>query len=950
MGIKDKLEEKANQEKNKIKNKFKRKILIPVVAGIVVLMLLLLSFYAIIMTVQGTLINLMSNVTTSVSDFWKWMKDDYWIKLDKEIEFSYLNEETEVEKKSKATLVDEYIRNLENLGISLKDLGLLGDIDYKNGDARLTEKELIEKILTDNGYKDQKETVEKYVKEFIKADLITQSIHRRRGTELINKHNDDWIDGGVYLYRTKQTTDTSGALQISADEYIKEIGKEEYVQMQYVTPDEWQELVNNKDKKIRYRYTLDEEGNVVIAKVKTVETIEGNISNFIDRWFEDVQDWMNQKFGIGADSTEIIIEGEEHIDYKAYISKYTMPYEFLVSLCEITGSPEFVYHVAMLARQTEIDLVVQDDSTVDRVVTETEEKYESYENQSSSATSGASKTGEEKKKKRKIVVTTTTNPHLEIEYANTWSFYEEYEYTKNIEQTVEENGPITQKFGLPSTLGNYQEEVKIKETNYAGVEIERTIPEKWYDTFLTETKTSTQTTTTVTTYNPGILVNSVEKSKQFLGLLRNEEGKCYYEDCYKNPHRAEVCAEKAEFLRSGTNVGYQKPNSSKNNDKPLNELLNKADMLYAILGENIEGNEYLSAEEDGASQYKVKMQGLIDHMKYLMTFPENEDLDIAYEQDEEDEVDLEEIEVEYEELDEEDLELLYKLCEAEAGGSSEQEIGHVACVVLNRVKCSRWPSTIKEVIYQPGQFSCVPNGLKEPSEKTKRAVDSIITGGDTTGGAVYFRTHASAKKAGIPTSASEKHSTYIYLFEDPNTHIFYTDQKSLEELRASTGGTSPATGKLTDIFPDGIPTTREGIQKYLVTIQVPITTKQGKKTTAPLTIHKDVAEDVKNALQKAQDEGFIVYEVGGFSWRKISGSTKMSQHSLGLAVDINVKENYCVYPNGKVDAGSFWDPNRSEYSIPRGGALYNAFKGIGWGWGGDWSSKKDYMHFSYTGG
>lgn len=689
------------------------------------------------------------------------------------------------ERKSKATLVDEYIRNLENLGISLKGLGLLGDIDYKDGDEKLTERELIEKILTDNAYKNEKETVVKYMKEFIKADLITQSIHKRRGIELVNQHKDDWIDGGVYLYRTKQITDTSGALQVDNDgnEYIKEIGKEEYVQMQYVTPDEWQELVNSQDKKIRYRYTLDEEGNVVIAKVKTVETIEGDISNGINTWFENVQNWINERFGIGADSTEVIIEGEEHIDYKAYISKYTMPYEFLVSLCEITGNPEFVYHVAMLARETEIDLVVQDNATVERVVTEVEEKYESYENQSSNATSGASKTGEQTKKKRKIVVTTITNPHLEIEYANTWSFYEEYEYSKSIEINTEENGPITRQVSLPPTLGNHQEETKIKETTHLGTEIERTIPEKWYDTFLTETKTSTQTTTTVTTYNPGILVNSVEKSKQFLGLLRNEEGKCYYEDCYKNPHRAEVCAEKAEFLGSGTNVGYQKPNSSKDDDKPLNELLNKADMLYAILGENVEGNESLSAEEDGASQYKVKMQGLIDHMKYLMTFPENEDLDIPYGR--EDYNPYEDEEIEYDDVDEEDLELLYKLCEAEAGGSSELEIGHVACVVLNRVKSSKFPNTIPGVIYQANQFACVNNGhlaRAVPSDKTKRAVDSVVAGGDTTGGAFYFRTKASAINAGMPTSPEEKHSFYVYLFEDPNTHIFYTNIDYLGEL------------------------------------------------------------------------------------------------------------------------------------------------------------------------
>lgn len=667
------------------------------------------------------------------------------------------------------------------MGITLKNLKLLGHINYKDGDEKLTERELVEKILTDPAYKEEKETIEKYIGEFIKADLITQSIHRRRGTELVHPHNDNWIDGGVYLYRTKPTADTSGALQVDSDEYIKEISSESYVQMQYVTPEKWEELKNSNSKKIRYRYTLDEEGNIVIAKIKTVEKIEGDISNSVNLWFSDVQNWMNEKLGIGADSTEVIIDGEEHIDYKEYISKYTMPYEFLLSLCEITGSPEFVYHVAMLARQTEIDLVVQDDSTVIKDVSEVEEKYESYESESSSSTSGATKTDEETKKKRIITITTTSEPHLEITYANTWSWYEEFEYTTNIEQTVEENGPITEGIPLPSTLSKHQDERKVTEI-YQGLEEEKTLPERWYDTFLVETITKTQTTTTVTTYNPPILANSVEKSKQFLGLLRNEDGKCYYDDCYKNPHRSEICAEKAEFVRDGTNVGYQKPNSSKDEDKPLNELLNKSDMLYGILGENIEGNDSVDAEEDYPSQYKVRMQGLIDHMKYLMTLPDNEDLDLPYGR--EDYNPYEDEEIEYYDIDEEDLELLYKLCEAEAGGSSELEIGHVACVVLNRVKSPKFPNTIPGVIYQANQFACVANGhlaRAVPSEKTKRAVDSVVSGGDTTNGAFWFRTKESAIKAGMPTSASEKHEFYVYLFEDPNTHIFYTNYEYLGE-------------------------------------------------------------------------------------------------------------------------------------------------------------------------
>lgn len=94
MGIKDKAKKKVEEKaKAKLKKALKIK-LIPVVAGILALVIIAMFFYAIMMTVEGKLIELRSNLTTAVTSFWKWMTDDYWIKLDKEIEFSYLDEET----------------------------------------------------------------------------------------------------------------------------------------------------------------------------------------------------------------------------------------------------------------------------------------------------------------------------------------------------------------------------------------------------------------------------------------------------------------------------------------------------------------------------------------------------------------------------------------------------------------------------------------------------------------------------------------------------------------------------------------------------------------------------------------------------------------------------------------------------------------------------------------
>lgn len=839
----------------------------------------------------------------------------------------------------KSTIVERYIRRLYDLGLSLQDLKILGKIDLSEEDKKLTERELVEKILTDDNYKEEKEVIEKYISEFVRADLISQQIHRRRGEALVKSGDEDKVDGGVYLYRTRQNTtgiNGSDVVQVEENEYIKEVGEKEYVQMKYMPPDEFQALVKSQNSLARYRYTVDEETEeLIIANVQTIETITINVT-----------DNDNTKRELEAVVTT------QNVDYRQFIEKYTMPYEFLMTLCEITQNPEFVYHVSLLARETKIILAVQDNTTEEKVTIRQKNKYESYENSNNNSTSEASKTGEREEEIVTITNTITTDPHLQIEYANTWSFYEEWEYTKSIESYEEKKGPETETFELGATLGNYQEGGYVTHDNpqgggYGHMTYES---EKWYDTFKVETQTETETQTKVSKYNPGILKNSVEKSKQFLGLLRNETGKCEH-NCYEDKEQAIKCVKDAVFDRNGLNVEYRLPNST-GEDDPLRNLQSGLDMFYNLLGEGQEGNENIPAEEDYESQYKVRMSGMIDHMKYLMTFPDNEDVEIKYETDEEDQIEIGYDPVQYDDINEEDLEILYKICEAEAGGSSEAEIGHVACVILNRVKCSKWPSTIKEVVFQPHQFSPVSNGSYQkanPSEKTKRAVNSVLASGDTTGGAVYFRTEKSAKDAGMPTSKDETHSTYIYLFTDPNTHVFLTDSQSLEELRGTTGGTSPATGKLADLFPNGIPTTRDGIQEYLTTIQVPITKKDGTKTTANVTVHRGIAEELKSVLAQAQDAGFKVYEVQGFSWRAVSGTTKMSQHSLGLAVDINVKENYCVYPNGKVDAGSYWKPGEDEYSIPSDGVLVNAFKSIGWGWGGDWSSKKDYMHFSYTG-
>ena len=88
------------------------------------------------------------------------------------------------------------------------------------------------------------------------------------------------------------------------------------------------------------------------------------------------------------------------------------------------------------------------------------------------------------------------------------------------------------------------------------------------------------------------------------------------------------------------------------------------------------------------------------------------------------------------EIDFDDLYLLARLVESEAGNESYETKMMVASVVMNRVADSRFPNTIKEVVYQKGQFEVTSrkvNGVlmidREPSLDSLRVANDILNKG-----------------------------------------------------------------------------------------------------------------------------------------------------------------------------------------------------------------------------
>lgn len=100
----------------------------------------------------------------------------------------------------------------------------------------------------------------------------------------------------------------------------------------------------------------------------------------------------------------------------------------------------------------------------------------------------------------------------------------------------------------------------------------------------------------------------------------------------------------------------------------------------------------------------------------------------------------------------EDYQVLLKIVEAEAGICDSRGKILVANVVLNRVNSDKFPDTIKEVVYQPSQFSPVSNGSINTCQVTAQTVECVnraLAGEDYSQGALYFMNRGAARSGAV---------------------------------------------------------------------------------------------------------------------------------------------------------------------------------------------------------
>ncbi|MDR3138858.1 MAG: M15 family metallopeptidase [Treponema sp.] len=125
-----------------------------------------------------------------------------------------------------------------------------------------------------------------------------------------------------------------------------------------------------------------------------------------------------------------------------------------------------------------------------------------------------------------------------------------------------------------------------------------------------------------------------------------------------------------------------------------------------------------------------------------------------------------------------------------------------------------------------------------------------------------------------------------------------------------------------------------------------------------LTVHQDITGALARidrrireiAAEDRETAAFIgsINSIGGYNWREIRGTRRMSYHSWGLAVDIQPAElnNRVIYWFWEHNHNDNWMlvPLRRRWQPPE--AVIRAFENEGFIWGGKWALY-DNMHFEF---
>lgn len=169
---------------------------------------------------------------------------------------------------------------------------------------------------------------------------------------------------------------------------------------------------------------------------------------------------------------------------------------------------------------------------------------------------------------------------------------------------------------------------------------------------------------------------------------------------------------------------------------------------------------------------------------------------------------------------------------------------------------------------------------------------------------------------------------------------------------------------------DGLdPNCPEVIRKRQKLVDLEYYSFDGKIHRGQLVIDKELTKDIKIIFKLAFAEKFPILSVipishpsfrkngrwdddlsmianntSAFNYRQKTGGGSLSNHAYGRAIDINTVQN--PYLKGEIllpPNGSYRPNTRGTFDANH--PIVRKFIELGWDWGGNWTTLKDYQHF-----
>lgn len=347
------------QDENNDKKSKTKKNIASVLTPIVVLILIAACFIAIVQGILSVIVDVVKGVMDFLANPTEWIVATYkWASNGTSYLFDDESYKTPDSTEFTLILNDEAVKKIkDNLASSSIDTKAAGLTDVVLKRMILVNYMTTCTVDTEIGLPLSEEEFSQIKGELDKKHIMLKTKYEKKdgGTYPYKEYND-----GIFTYwsgsrmsggdENKWFVSVKGIVSLVDEDgnkiwsYNDEALQEMANTFEYAYNEKKNKYANAIKQSMQHSYSLVNPGTIKMIKEKTID-----ITNTCK--------YVSEEFDLG-DGTREWQKEEVTLDYSQYISQYSMPMDFLVSLLELTGSVDFVDAICDIVGETKIEIVI----------------------------------------------------------------------------------------------------------------------------------------------------------------------------------------------------------------------------------------------------------------------------------------------------------------------------------------------------------------------------------------------------------------------------------------------------------------------------------------------------------------------------------------------------------------------------------------------------------------